>query len=48
MLQNIRPRVVVEGYAGSQLLGGVVIEVFVPGYALFDGKYHTYLPLIKK
>ncbi len=48
VLQNIRPRVAVEGYAGSQLLGGVVIEVFVPGYALFDGKYHTYLPLIKK
>jgi hypothetical protein len=46
--QNSKPRVAVEGYAGSQLLGGVVIEVIVPRYALFDGKYHSYVPLVSR
>ena len=44
--QGIIPRVAVEGYAGTQLLGGVVIDVMVPNYAPFNGKVHLFLPLI--
>ena len=44
--QGSIPRVAVEGYAGSQLLGGVVIDIMVPNYAPFDGKLHLFLPLI--
>ena len=46
--QGSRPRVAVEGYASDQLLGGVVTEIFVPHYVLYDGKYHINLPLIGK
>ncbi len=46
--QAIIPRVAVEGYAGSQLLGGVVIDVMVPYYDPFDGKLHLYLPVVHK
>jgi hypothetical protein len=35
----------VEGYAGSQLLGGVVMDVIVPEYMLF-APWHVYLPLV--
>jgi hypothetical protein len=38
----------VEGYAGSQLLGGVVFDVLVPRYMPFDGTIPLYLPLLKK
>ena len=43
--QGSTPRVAVEGYVGSQLLGGVVIDIMVPNYAPFDGKLHVYLPM---
>ena len=46
--QGSIPRVAVEGYAGSQLLGGVVIDIMVPKYMPFDGKLHVYLPLLRK
>jgi len=46
--QGSLPRVAVEGYAGSQLLGGVIVEVFVPNYVFFDGHLHAYLPLIRR
>jgi hypothetical protein len=45
--QGSIPRVAVEGYAGSQLLGGVVIDIVVPKYVAF-APYHIYLPLIRK
>jgi hypothetical protein len=45
--QGSFPSVAVEGYSGSQLLGGVVIQVVVPQYRPFDGKLHSYLPLVK-
>ncbi len=45
--QGSVPRVAVEGYANSQLLGGVVVDVIVPNYVPF-APYHVYLPLIKK
>ncbi len=44
--QGSLPRVAVEGYVGGQLLGGVVIEVFVPNYVFFDGHLRLYLPLL--
>jgi hypothetical protein len=34
-LQGSTPRVAVEGFAGAQLLGGVVIDILVPKYAPF-------------
>jgi hypothetical protein len=46
--QGSLPRVAVEGYAGSQLLGGVVVEIVVPNYVFFDGNMRLYLPLLKK
>jgi hypothetical protein len=45
--QNNIPRVAVEGYAGSQLLGGVVIGIVVPRYVPF-APYHVYLPLVRR
>lgn len=38
------PRLAVEGYVGSQLLGGVAVEVIVPRYVAF-APYHVYLPM---
>ena len=45
--QGSIPRVAVEGYVGSQLLGGVVIDIVVPKYVDFV-PYHIYLPLALK
>lgn len=44
--QGSRPRVAVEGSIGTQLLGGVVVEVLAPIYHPFDGKLHMYLPQV--
>jgi hypothetical protein len=46
--QGITPRVAIEGYVNGQLLGGVAVDVVVPGYILFDGKLHVYLPQLMK
>jgi hypothetical protein len=46
--QGSTPRVAIEGYAGSQLLGGMVIDIMVPKYMPFDGKLNVYLPLLRK
>ncbi len=48
VLQGSHPEAAIEGYAGSQLLGGVVIDLGVPLYAPFDGKLRMYLPEIRK
>jgi len=45
--QGSVPRVAIEGFAGSKLLGGVVIDVVVPQYMPFDGKLHVYMPVIR-
>ena len=45
--QGSIPRVAVEGYAGSQLLGGVAIDIVVPKYVPF-APYHVYLPLVRR
>jgi hypothetical protein len=44
--QGSVPRVAVEGYAGSQLLGGVVVDVIVPNY--MPGFLHMYLPTLRR
>ena len=46
--QGSDPQAAIEGYAGTQLLGGVVIDLGIPNYAPFDGKLRLYLPTIKK
>jgi hypothetical protein len=45
--QGSLPSLAVEGYSGSQLLGGVVIQVVVPKYRNFDGKFHQFFPLVR-
>jgi hypothetical protein len=45
--QGSLPSVAVEGYSGSQLLGGVTIQVVVPKYRVFDGKFHQFFPLVR-
>ncbi len=44
--QGSVPRVAVEGDAGTQLLGGVVLDVIVPNYTPFLGQ-RVYLPLVR-
>ena len=46
--QGITPGVAVEGYVNGQLLGGVAIDIVVPRYMPFDGKYRAYLPVIER
>jgi len=46
--QGITPRVAIEGYVNGQLLGGVAVDIVVPRYILFDGKWHVYLPIIER
>jgi hypothetical protein len=46
--QGRTPSVAVEGYAGGQLLGGVVVEIMVPNYIYFDGNLYLYLPFIRR
>jgi hypothetical protein len=46
--QGSHPRVAVEGYINSQLVGGVVLEIVVPAYRPFDGFLRTYLPITTK
>lgn len=45
--QNTIPRVAVEGYAGNEWLGGVVIGIVVPRYVAF-APHRVYLPLAQK
>jgi hypothetical protein len=44
--QGSVPRVAVEGYAGSQLLGGVAVDVIVPNYV--PGFLRVFVPLIRR
>jgi hypothetical protein len=45
--QGTLPSFAVEGYVGSDLIGGVVLDAIVPLYTNFDGKLRIYLPLLK-
>ncbi len=46
--QGSVPKFAIEGYTGSQLLGGIVIQMVVPQYKNFSGKVPLFLPLIDK
>ena len=46
--QGSLPQVAVEGYVGSQLLGGVSFSVVAPNYVFFDGNLRVYLPLTRR
>ena len=48
LLQGSQPSVAVEGYVGSTLLGGVVVQALAPNYVFFDGHLHLWLPLVKR
>ena len=41
-------RFAVEGYIGSDLVGGVVVDSLIPYYTGFNGKLPVYLPMIKR
>lgn len=45
-VQGTVVRAAVEGYVGSQLIGGVAIDTVMPSYQPFDGHLHVYLPLM--
>jgi len=45
-VQGTQPRVAVEGYVGTELIGGAVIDVFLPYREVYDGMSRTYLPLV--
>jgi hypothetical protein len=45
--QGTIPRLAVEGYVGSLLLGGVAINIVVPAYVDF-APYHAYGPVIRR
>jgi hypothetical protein len=47
LVQGSLPTIAVEGYSGSQLIGGVTIQVVVPNYRVFDGELRLYLPMIR-
>ena len=46
--QGTTPRVAVEAYDGTTLLGGVTFDIIVPYYAPFDGKLRVYLPAVQR
>ena len=46
--QGSHPSVAVEGWDGSELIGGVTIQVAVPAYRFFDGLFRVDLPLVKR
>jgi hypothetical protein len=46
--QGSRVRFAVEGYIGSELIGGVVFDTLIPEYVPFDGTLRTYLPIISQ
>ena len=41
-------RFAVEGYIGSDLIGGVVVDSLIPYYTGFDGRLPVYLPMVKR
>ena len=47
-VQGTQPRVAVEGYAGAELIGGAVIDVFLPRREVYDPTHRVYLPILKR
>ena len=46
--EGSRPMVAVKGNIGSQLIGGVTLDILVPDYRPFDGKLRVFLPDVVK
>ncbi len=46
--QGANPSFAVEGYIGSDLIGGTVIDTFVPFFTNFDGKLRIFIPLAQR
>ena len=46
--QNSLPSIAVEGWVGSKLVGGVVIQLDVPQYMPFDGTAKIFIPVVRK
>lgn len=46
MPQDTLVEVAVEGYAGSQLLGGIAVQVLAPEQVFYDGTWRSYLPVL--
>ena len=46
--QGTTPRVAVEAYDGTTLLGGVTFDIVIPYYAPFDGKLRVFLPAVRR
>jgi hypothetical protein len=46
--QGSQPMVAVEGYGGSQLIGGVTLNILVPDYRPFNGLLSVFLPNVQK
>ena len=46
--QGTNPSFAVEGYIGSDLIGGTVIDTFVPFFTNFDGKLRIFMPLAQR
>ena len=46
-VQGTAPRVAVEGYVDDSLLGGAVIDLFLPRREAYDGMYRAFLPFVQ-
>ena len=46
--QGMVPRFAVEGYIGSDLIGGTVVDIIVPFFTNFEGKLRIYMPLAQR
>jgi hypothetical protein len=48
VVQGTLPRVAIEGYAGDQLIGGLVLGAGAPQQHIFDGHLDLFLPSVNK
>lgn len=46
--QGAAPRFAVEGYIGTDLIGGVAFESLTPNFVHFDGNLRVYLPVLNR
>lgn len=48
LVQGTQPRLAIEGYVGSQLIGGYAINLTAPRYVDYTHPFQVYLPLMNK
>jgi hypothetical protein len=48
LVQGTQPSLAIEGYVGSQLIGGYAIHMAAPRYVDYTKPFQIYLPLMKK